>query len=136
MRERSAEYAGLSGDGLHETVETPAELPRLPVAVESAAYYVAQEALTNVERHARASHCRVRLALVPATTEDGVELFGATSVLELEVADDGRGLQSSAGGLGIASMRERAAELGGSCRVGPAAGGGARVYVRLPCVRE
>jgi hypothetical protein len=53
--------------------------------------------------------------------------------LELEVRDDGAGL--SAGyqtGIGLASMRERAAELGGSCTIQPSLSGGTRVLARFP----
>jgi signal transduction histidine kinase len=74
----------------------------LPAAVEAAAYWIACEALTNVARHATASTCQVRLA--------------RTDGLELEIGDDGRGLQPGRAGVGLAAMRERAEELGGTWR--------------------
>ena len=134
LHEQADRYASTSPGGLHISVEAPADLPALPTAVESAAYMIACEALTNVERHANASHCCLRLALVPPASEDGLDLSGATAVLELQITDDGRGLQSPVGGLGLASMRERASELGGSCSVEPVEPHGTRVCVRLPCL--
>ena len=59
-------------------VHAPEQLPPLPAAVEVAAYRIAQEALTNVARHAHAHNCQVRLTLGEA--------------LQLEIADDGVGL--------------------------------------------
>lgn len=105
--------------GLVVTIDTPGELPSLPAAVDLAAYRIVQEALTNVIRHAQAQNCRVRLWL------DGA--------LCLEVCDDGRGLpERPEGGIGLASMRERAEELGGTFLMEPANPHGTRVLVRLP----
>ena len=54
-------------------------------------------------------------------------------MVELEIVDDGRGLpEPLVPGVGLASMRERAAELGGECVIEPASGGGTRVRVTLP----
>jgi signal transduction histidine kinase len=111
----------LDGAGLRVDVSGPEPLPALPAAVEVAAYRIAQEALTNVVRHASAHRCRVSL------------LVGAA--LELEVRDDGRGIrteQRPRHGLGLRSMRERAAELGGTVTVDAPATGGTRVRARLP----
>ncbi|MGI8723361.1 MAG: histidine kinase, partial [Geodermatophilaceae bacterium] len=94
-------------------------LPALPAAVEVAAYRIATEALTNVARHAHAT--RVRLVLRCAAD------------LEVEVTDDGPG--NGAGwqpGVGLTSMAERAAELGGSCSAGPSPDGGGTVHAALP----
>ncbi len=101
------------------TVDAPSTLPELPAAVEVAAYWIAQEALTNVRRHARARACVVRLSL-----KEGA--------VRLEVEDDGVGLGRTRSGFGLHTMRERAAELSGVCTVGPAKGGGTRVSAVLP----
>ena len=94
-------------------------MPHLPAAVEVAAYRIATEAMTNVVRHADAGHCRVRLSL--------------NGNLFLEVEDDGRGLPAAYRiGVGLRSMRERAAELGGSCVVEARPGGGTLVRAQLP----
>jgi signal transduction histidine kinase len=99
--------------------------------------YIFQEALTNVHRHADATACRVRLSLVTPTNHSySTVSTDATSLLELEITDDGRGLladSQTSSGLGLTSMRERAAELGGTCIVEPMTGGGTRLYARLPC---
>lgn len=93
----------------------------LPAGVEVAAYRIASEALTNVARHAAASRCDIVLRL------------GEGPVLELSVTDDGIGIgEDVTAGVGMLSVRERAAELGGVCSVGCPAGGGTVVRVRLP----
>jgi signal transduction histidine kinase len=114
---------GTGGDGLvHVSLEAPENLPPVPAAVEVAAYRVAQEALTNVARHAHARTCRVRLS---------VDRSG--DVLELEVRDDGAGMpEGRRAGVGLASMRERAEELGGTLSVEPGPDNGTRVLARLP----
>jgi signal transduction histidine kinase len=100
-------------------VEAPEPLPELPAAVEVAAYRIAQEALTNVARHAQACTCVVRFWLA-----DG---------LEVEVRDDGMGVQAERRpGVGLASMQERATELGGTCLIETIAAGGTRVLAHLP----
>ena len=98
----------------------PEDLPPLPAAVEVAAYRIVTEAMTNAARHSDATKITVALAL---SAGDG---------LCIEVSDDGTGPGSSwRAGLGLISMRERAAELGGWCQAGPAPGGG-RVTAALP----
>jgi signal transduction histidine kinase len=96
-------------------------LPELPAAVEVAAYRIGTEAMTNAVRHAGAARCTVRLV-------GGADL---TVVVE----DDGRGIGDGRGsGVGLSSMHERAAELGGECRFEARPGGGTRVVARLPLV--
>jgi signal transduction histidine kinase len=115
------EHAAIHGtsDGLRVSIEAPETLPPLPAAVEVAAYRIALEALTNVARHAGAQTCAIRFIL------DGA--------LQLEIVDDGRGVSPGVhAGVGWTSMRERAAELGGACEIGPAPNGGTRILARLP----
>jgi len=114
---------GQADAGLRVIVEVMENLPALPAAVEVAAYRIVQEALTNVVRHAQARTCVIRLSLL-----DG---------LQLEITDDGMGLPTEQhAGVGLLSMRERAAEVGGTCDVGPAPGQGTRVLVDLPLPKE
>jgi signal transduction histidine kinase len=104
---------------------------RLPEAVEDAIYRAAREGLDNVSRHARARSVVVELRLEPG----GVTLC---------VEDDGHGFNGSApissvallrtGHFGLACLRERAEQLGGSLEMGRRRGSGARLCVRLPCV--
>jgi len=102
------------------------ELPPLPPAVATAAFRCAQEALTNVAKHAGATR-----ASVAARVEGGA--------LELTVDDDGVGFDPAAvrdDAFGLAGMRERALALGGSVTVGPRAPRGTRLRVRLPLGAE
>lgn len=96
------------------------DLGDLPAAVEVAAYRIASEALANAARHARATRVDVSLA------RDG-------GALVVAVADDGVGIAPDApAGVGLVSLRERAAELGGSCTVECPPDGGTVVRAVLP----
>jgi signal transduction histidine kinase len=133
IREQAAGYGYLAGDPEASRgddpaffVEAPEELPPLPAAVEVATYRIAQEAITNVARHARARSCRVHLSIDEARDE-----------LTLEVSDDGVGLPDDRrAGVGTSSMSERAEELGGTCTVASNPAGGTRVVARLPLFAE
>jgi signal transduction histidine kinase len=119
IREHAARVAG---ESLQIVIEAPASLPSLPAAAEVAAYRIALEALTNVIRHAGARRCVIRLSLA----DD----------LAIEVTDDGRGISETArAGVGLMAMRERAEELGGTCRIESTGGSGTVVIAHLPCRR-
>jgi signal transduction histidine kinase len=119
LREGAMQYGP---SGLRVLVEDPEELSHLPAAVEVACYRVAQEALANVVRHARASNCSIR-----------IRLDEEARALSVEVEDDGRGIrEDDRAGVGMISMRERTEELGGRCTVKPLAGGGTLVRALLP----
>jgi signal transduction histidine kinase/GTP-sensing pleiotropic transcriptional regulator CodY len=97
---------------------------RLPNSIEEAAFRVAQEALNNVAKHARATRVSVRLTMTMAE-------------LDLVVVDDGAGfdpMERPIGQrtLGLTSMRERAMLLGGDCTIGSASAQGTTVRLRLP----
>lgn len=118
LKEHIASHNQVPGR-LQITLEAPETPPPLPAAVEVAAYRIALEAITNVSRHAKARHCSVRLSLL--------------GDLCLEVIDDGGGLPDNVrAGVGMTSMRERAEELGGTCRTEALPQGGTQVMVRLP----
>ena len=109
--------------GLSLTLNAPEHVPPLPAAVEVATYRIAQEALTNVVRHANARHCTLTLDV--------------DNDVCLEVRDDGDGLPADyQAGVGLTSMRERAAELGGTCAIVPVNTRGTRVFVRVPLPKE
>jgi signal transduction histidine kinase len=121
IREIAAQYTaeGVPDRKLYICVDVPERLPPLPAAVEVAVFRIVQEALTNVVRHSQARACFVRLKL-----EDR---------LVVEISDDGRGLPAAPhAGIGLTSMRERAAELGGTCVIEARREGGTRVLVQLP----
>jgi two-component system, NarL family, sensor kinase len=110
-----------SRQGLSITLHAPPTLPVLPAAVEVAAYRILTEALTNVARHADAHQVTITIAI------DGD--------LCLEVNDDGATRTAHGGGwrpgVGLMSMAERVAEVGGTLEVGPTPTGG-RVQASLP----
>jgi signal transduction histidine kinase len=116
LQERLRQYN--TGDLVVES-GLPEHLPELPAAVEVAVYRIVEEALANVSNHARAHWCAVQLVI-------GNELL-------LEINDDGVGIGSDyEAGVGLQSMRERTAELGGSLAISPRPPGGTTLSVRLP----
>jgi signal transduction histidine kinase len=92
---------------------------RLPAAIESAAYFVVAEALSNAVKHARADRLSVRVG------ERGGRLL-------LEVADDGIGGADLAGA-GLRGIADRIEALDGRLRVDSPVGAGTRVVAELPC---
>jgi len=111
------------GGGPNVVVNAPENRLELPAAVELAALRIVQEAVANTRKHARASECCVVLQL------DGRDLL-------VEIRDDGRGFRADVRkGVGLRSIAERAAELGGTCDV-RSSPGGTRVLVRLPAAIE
>jgi signal transduction histidine kinase len=110
--------AGLASPGFEVELVDRIEAPP-GRAVQFAAYRIAQEALTNVVRHAGATRAVVT-----------VERLG--DELLLTVDDDGGGMDGAGEGSGILGMRERAALLGGSVDVDRSPRGGTRVTARLP----
>jgi len=114
LRERAARLTG----AVIITVEAEPDLEPLPAAAEVAAYHIVSEALTNVVRHAGATACTVRL-----WRENG---------LRIEIRDDGVGLRPGyAAGVGLHSIRERSAELGGEADIRTGPTGGTVVTARL-----
>jgi signal transduction histidine kinase len=117
LRERAVRLSWRAdGTPIQVRVRAPERLPALPAAVEVAAYRIAIEALTNAARHARASRVDLHIEI-----GDG---------LRLEVSDDGSPVDEETAwtpGVGITSMQERAAELGGRCVAGRG-----RVVATLP----
>ena len=99
----------------------PDDARPLPGTHRLALYRIAQEALTNVQRHAQAG-------------EAWVHLRQKENTVTIEVEDDGLGLPDSAPstGFGLRGMHERAAQLGGTLALAPRQGGGTRVTARLP----
>lgn len=103
---------------IEATFDAPESLGDLSAATEVAAYRIVQEALTNVVRHSGASH--VLVSVHPRGDN-----------LEVQVGDDGRGLPHPlVPGVGIASMRERAEDIGGTVTL--AGAGGTSIHAVLP----
>jgi signal transduction histidine kinase len=117
--------ARMSAAGLRVTVRTTGEPRPVPEDVGLAGYRIAQEALTNVLKHAGPARALLRLH------------YGER--LELTVTDDGRGAaagltgpQPAGAGRGTTGMRERVSMLGGQFTAGPQPGGGFRVHAAIP----
>jgi len=115
--------ASSSRTGLAVSVTADSNLPVLPAAYEVAIYRVAQEALTNIVKHAQASRCVIRIT--------------CEHELCLEIHDDGIGIpQNRASGVGLHSMLERAEELGGTCTITSSKGEGTAIRASLPLRRS
>ena len=115
-------YALLAGRAAGVEVRVSASvLPDLEPRVQAAAYRVGQEALHNALRHSGAKEISVTLSRT------------ARRVI-LEISDDGTGFdpELASGGLGLASMRERAAAVGGTLRITSAPGAGTLVRLAVP----
>jgi signal transduction histidine kinase len=120
--------ADVSCDAVPVETDLTRYVPR-PLAEEEALYRIAQEALTNATKHARARQVRLRLAAEGGRTV-------------LRVSDDGAGFGGSvehtgehavqAGGLGLLTMRERATAIGGSIRIESTTGTGTTIEVTVP----
>ncbi|HEY9528741.1 MAG TPA: GAF domain-containing sensor histidine kinase, partial [Anaerolineales bacterium] len=123
LRESVAQFTQQGCNDLNITFESPENLPALPAAVEVAVYRIAQEALTNVIRHAEAHNCHIYL-----------RADESAGLLCLEIQDDGKGLSiKRRAGVGLNSMRERAEELGGMLTFTSIPTGGTLLRARLPC---
>ncbi|MET1058911.1 MAG: histidine kinase [Nocardioides sp.] len=122
LRQQAAGLRSRTGAPLAVTLTAPADLPPLSAAVEVAAYRIVVEALTNVARHSPSEAAAVRIE-APSGWLSLVVTDGC-------VAADGAG-SAWQGGIGLTSMRERAAEVGGSVSAGPTPAGG-RVEALLP----
>jgi signal transduction histidine kinase len=111
----------LAGAGLPVELEVEGRARELPAELRLSIHRVAQEALTNVLRHADSPR-RVEVVLRYLESE-----------VELTVSDDGRGIAAGDGrGHGLVGMRERVALHSGTLQAGPRAGGGYEVRARLP----
>ncbi|HEU5159433.1 MAG TPA: sensor histidine kinase [Streptosporangiaceae bacterium] len=138
--------------GLHVTCSVAGTRRPLPGGVDLAAFRIVQEALTNVTRHARRPSGGTSGG--GAVTASIQVTYGDHDII-VQVDDNGRAATAPAatpggpatgpltgsaamagGGSGIPGMRERAYALGGECAIGPLAGGGFRVWARLPVAAE
>lgn len=113
----------LEPGAVNVVVDAPQNRLELPAAVELAALRIVQEAVTNTRKHGQASECRILLRL-------------EAGVLRVDITDDGRGFSARVRkGVGLRSIAERAAELGGTSDVSSSSAG-TRIRVRLPVALE
>jgi signal transduction histidine kinase len=111
--------ARLSSTGLAVDVTVEGEPRLMSPGVDVSVYRIAQEALTNVLKHADARRAQVRVVHEPST-------------VRIEVTDDGASSSKPGEGYGLTGMRERVAVYGGSLEAGPSPGGGWRLVAVLP----
>ncbi|MEI7054371.1 sensor histidine kinase [Nocardioides sp. CCNWLW239] len=121
LRGYARDWSGQSG--IRAEVTVIGDMPEMP-EVEYALLRIAQEAMANTARHSRATSVRL-------------ELRADADAVALSIVDDGTGFEPhrSGGGIGLASMRERAEALGGELILDSAPGGGASVTVRMGAPR-
>ena len=121
----------LASHGIRVRLETDEIEDRIPVEIEIALFRAAQEAITNVARHANADAVWIQV------TRRG-------STLEVEVEDDGEGFDPSTvtmpsptgRGLGLLGMQERVEMLGGTATIESSSGGGTRILLSVPFSRK
>jgi len=124
---RATETEFVKRTGVPLKLVCPELAVRLPLEIEMAIFRILQEALTNVEKHARARHTTVRLQ-------------PRGKFIQLTIQDDGIGFapdqppakRKGRRGLGVLSMRERAAYVGGTLEVKSARRAGTKIEVRIP----
>lgn len=126
-----ADLATLTDDvtaaGVHTTLSVTGAATAVPKGVELTTYRIVQEALTNVMKHGG-----------PGVAAD-VSVTVAPGAVEIEVIDDGRGIDLSrpaSGGHGLLGMRERVGVYGGTLDAGPRPSGGFGVRAHLPYDRD
>lgn len=124
LRDQADALSFRSGAQVNTTI---ADLPhddRLPPGAQEAIFRVAQEALANIARHARASTVSLRLH-----ADDNAVL--------LDIDDDGQGFDpsSAAGGMGMTNMRQRAESMGGALALDSAVGNGAHLRLTIPLLQ-
>lgn len=123
--------SALSESGIDVTIEDELGAARLPSPVEITLFRIAQEAVSNVARHARARHMRIRL------TRSG-------GMVSLRVADDGRGFDAGdtmanavgSSNVGLLGMNERVALMGGTLTIQSKKGAGTTVLIEVPLAEE
>ncbi len=118
----------LSNDGLTITFEETLGSERLPATIETTLYGVAQEALTNIRKHARTTEARIALERQP-------------SLLSMEIQDWGRGFDPEAAlreehrpgeHVGLREMRERVELVGGQLRISSQPSSGTLITAEVP----
>lgn len=116
----------MEATGIQTELALPVTLPDLPTDHRQALYRAAQEALTNIQRHAKARQARVEVNWPDETT------------ILIRITDDGVGMGSTTAtnGYGLHGLAERATQLGGAVVIEPRVGGGTQLVMRLPLRRS
>ena len=129
LHEALRSFVARQGDrtGIDVQIDICGQKARLPARIENACFRVAQEAFTNIARHARARSVRV-------------ELLTSAAEVSLSVRDDGRGFDvaqararaAQGASVGVLGMEERVSLAGGRLELLSAAGAGTTVRARFP----
>ncbi len=121
LREQCAALGYRTGAKVSVSIGALPSEDRLPPRAQEQLFRMAQEALANIARHARAQHVWLRLE-----AQDDAML--------LEIRDDGQGFtpETESNGMGLGNLRERAQSLDGSAEVASAAGQGTTVRILIP----
>jgi signal transduction histidine kinase len=119
--QRGGLQAGVEALMRQITIPVTVDVPdvRLPEALETTAYFIVAEALTNVIKHADATYAHVTAAIT-----DGA--------LRLEVRDDGRGGADAAAGSGLVGLADRVDAAGGTMTIWSPAGSGTTIVASMP----
>lgn len=127
LREQCEALGYRTGATVTTTFGTLPPTERLPQGTQEAIFRMAQEALSNVARHARASIVHVQL-----------ELIADENVLRLEVQDNGQGFTPTPGnkGMGLTNLQARATQMWGRVELHSAPGQGTRVSIDIPLIRQ
>lgn len=127
LREQCEALGYRTGATVTTTFGTLPPTERLPTGTQEAIFRMAQEAISNVARHARASEVHVQL-----------ELVADENLLRLEVQDNGQGFTptTKATGMGLANLRVRAIQMLGRVELDSTPGQGTRVRIDLPLIRQ
>jgi signal transduction histidine kinase len=126
LRRQAERFAAETGVDVQVSLDLPDdEVAALPQAQQVVLLRAAQESLANVRKHAGATSVLIRLGM----SADGVGI---------EIRDDGTGFEpeAPAGGFGLAAMRGRVEESGGTVQVESAPGRGTRVQVLIPATGQ
>lgn len=100
--------------------------PRFPPAVESTAWFIAAESVTNAVKHSACSRIAITLHLAG-------EPAALSQQMVLRISDDGCGTATETVGGGLAALRDRAAAIGGTMTITSAPGNGTTIEAVLPC---
>lgn len=132
LREQAEALGYRTGATVEVHIGQLPEEGRFPVGSQEAIFRIAQEAFSNVARHARAKQVALRLEMAEsAATEPG---SFPVPVLVLEIRDDGQGFEATAvaGGMGLHNIQQRVDEIGGRLTIEAAPGRGTGIRVALP----
>lgn len=142
LRDQCESLAYRTGAQVSTTFDRLPPEDRLPPGAQEAIFRVAQEALSNVARHARAQNVRVSISAISSITATDGEGEGC---LTLTIADDGQGFaaaplspetaSANSGGMGLVNMQERAAALGGQLTLDSTPGAGTTLTLTVPLIQ-